>query len=75
MKTEATSVVSEKESLFQKLKNVLKECRSEFKNGGVKAVFKRFGWKIFLAFFMYYLIRDLILYVLIPYLLARHFIN
>jgi hypothetical protein len=71
----STIVVSDKESIFQRIKNVLKECRSEFKNGGIKAVFKRFGWKIFFAFFMYYLIRDLIIYVLIPYLFAKHFIN
>jgi hypothetical protein len=52
----------------------LQECRSTFKDGGFKAVMRRYGWKIFAAFFAYYLVRDLILYVLVPYLIARHFI-
>lgn len=57
------------------IKSTLQECRATFKAGGFRGVFRRYGWKIFAAFFLYYLIRDLILYVLIPYLVARHFIN
>lgn len=57
------------------LKTTLQECRSTFKSGGFKAVVRRYGWKIFAVFFTYYLIRDAILYLLIPYLIAKHFIN
>lgn len=32
---------------------------------------KALGWKAILAFVIFYLIRDLILYVLIPYLVYR----
>lgn len=53
----------------------LKECKKTFREGGFKAVIKRYGWKIFALFFAYYLIRDSILYLLIPYLVAKHFIN
>lgn len=61
-------------SLIASGKHLLKECRQTLKEGGFKAVFRRYGWKIFAVFFVYYLIRDSILYLLIPYLLARHFL-
>lgn len=32
---------------------------------------KKLGWKFMLAFFLFYLIRDSILYILIPYLIAK----
>ena len=32
---------------------------------------KRLGWKFMLAFILFYLIRDTILYILIPYLIAK----
>lgn len=56
-------------------KAALLECRLTFKEGGLKAVIRRYGWKIFVAFFAYYLIRDLTIYVLIPYLVAKHFLR
>jgi hypothetical protein len=55
-------------------KNQISSIRTEFKAGGFKGVFKKFGYKLFLIFFFYYLIRDLIIYVLVPYLVARVFI-
>lgn len=62
-------------SWFGAIKSTLQECRATFKAGGFRAVFRRYGWKIFAAFLAYYLIRDSILYLLIPYLVARHFID
>jgi hypothetical protein len=56
-------------------KTALRECRMTFKEGGLKAVIRRYGWKIFVAFFAYYLIRDLTIYVFIPYLVAKHFLS
>lgn len=56
-------------------KTSLRECRATFKEGGFKAVVRRYGWKLFAVFFAYYLIRDAILYLLIPYLVAQHFIH
>jgi len=32
---------------------------------------KQLGWKFILAFILFYLIRDSILYILIPYLIAK----
>jgi hypothetical protein len=34
-------------------------------------LFKRYGWKLVWGFLLYYLIRDSILYILLPYLAAR----
>lgn len=63
-----------KTSLFSGIKLTFHECLRTFKQGGIKAVIRRYGWKTFALFFIYYLIRDLILYVLIPALFARHFL-
>jgi hypothetical protein len=32
---------------------------------------RRLGWRMILAFVLFYLIRDLLLYVLLPYLIYR----
>lgn len=69
------SDVTKSRSLIASLKLALQECRATFKQGGFRAVVQRYGWKIFAIFFVYYLIRDLTLYVLIPYLIAKHFIS
>ncbi|MFS4460064.1 hypothetical protein [Bdellovibrio sp. HCB2-146] len=49
----------------------LLEVKKVFREGGIKAVIQRFGWKIFAAFFAYYLIRDVTLYILLPWYLAN----
>jgi hypothetical protein len=36
---------------------------------------KQLGWKFILGFIVFYLIRDLILYVLIPYLVYEGFVS
>lgn len=46
-------------------------ARATYRDGGFQAVVKRYGWKLFAAFFLYYLIRDSFLYLLIPYLIAQ----
>jgi len=54
---------------------VLHELRTNTKESGlrqaIKMMFKKYGWKLGLAIFMYYLIRDVTLYILIPYLIYR----
>ena len=42
-----------------------------FKKDGLKGVFKEGGWKVLFYFFMFYLIRDTILYIIIPYLIVK----
>jgi hypothetical protein len=63
----------EEKKLTSKLvPKVIQEARSVFREHGLKGVIRRFGWKFFAFFFIYYLIRDLTLYVLIPWYIARH---
>ena len=59
-----------------KLKNFLipdfvKKYRNTLKEKGFKGFIKIHGWRVFAVIFTYYLIRDSILYILIPYLIAR----
>ena len=59
--------------------NVFQELRKNAKESGVKEalkiMFKKYGWKVGLAIFMYYLIRDVTLYVILPYLIMRGFFS
>ena len=59
--------------------NVLQELRKNAKESGVKEalkiMFKKYGWKVGLAIFMYYLIRDVTLYIILPYLILRGFFS
>jgi hypothetical protein len=71
----ANPVKTAKSGLFKRFKNVVADCRATFKESGFKGVVKRYGWKIFAVFFVYYLVRDIILYILIPWMIAKHFIN
>lgn len=62
-----------------KIKNLLrlkflKEYIAVFKEAGFKGVLRKGGWKILFYFFMFYLIRDSILYILIPYLVLKGFL-
>jgi len=49
----------------------VKRYRKIYKEQGFKAVLKKGGWKLVVGLFMFYLIRDVILYLLIPYLVAK----
>ncbi len=39
-----------------------------YREGGFIHLLKTKGWKVVFAFFLFYLVRDSILYILIPYL-------
>ena len=69
------SNTAQPESTDSSSQSWLKEIRGTFKEAGLKGVFRRYGWKVFAAFFMYYLVRDITLYILIPYLITKHFIS
>jgi MFS family permease len=47
------------------------ELTQLWRQGGFKAVIQRYGWKVVAGFFAYYLLRDLTLYVLLPFLAAK----
>lgn len=45
------------------------------KTKGVKEFVRIKGWKVLVAFFLFYLIRDVILYIIIPYLIINGMIQ
>ena len=53
----------------------LTELRSNTREFGIiyalKDLFKKYGWKVGVALFFYYLIRDVTLYIIIPYLVYK----
>jgi hypothetical protein len=44
----------------------IRTLRDERRAIGWKGLLRKRGWKLLLVFFLFYLIRDLILYVIIP---------
>lgn len=50
---------------------VIREARAIFKESGLRGVIRRYGWKFFAFFFTYYLIRDVTLYIIIPWYIAK----
>ena len=58
---------------------VLHDLRTITKESGlrqaIKMMFKKYGWKVGLAIFMYYLIRDVTLYIILPYLIMKGFFS
>ena len=49
----------------------LRKYVSYYKEHGFKKTIKKFGWKLFAIIFIYYLIRDTILYIIIPYFVLK----
>lgn len=43
------------------------------KTEGLRALFSRYGWKLVFVLFCYYLVRDISLYVILPFLIGRTF--
>ena len=44
-----------------------------YKKGGIKELLRQKGWKVIITFFLFYLIRDSIIYIIIPWLGYKHF--
>ncbi len=74
---------------FGRIKNLLRQFRHDLREpiegteslprrkriaARLKFLFRRYGWKLVAGVFLFYLIRDSIVYIIIPYLLARHII-
>lgn len=49
----------------------VRSARQLMKKEGIKALFRKYGWKLVAVVFGYYLIRDLTIYVLLPLMLVR----
>lgn len=57
------------------LKLIYSEMKQTWKSKGLKGLYKRYGLKLFLIFFVYYLIRDITLYIFIPWYIAQRVLN
>ena len=55
--------------------NTIREWNNIRKEGGLIYLFKQKGSIVLLAFFLFYLVRDSILYILIPLLVAKGIIT
>lgn len=53
----------------------LEEWGAIRREGGYRLLIKKKGWIVLTSFFMFYLIRDSILYLLIPYLVIKGIIT
>ena len=42
-----------------------------YKEGGFKGVIKEGGWKVVIYFFLFYLVRDSFLYIILPYFFMK----
>lgn len=82
--------VEGKPGLWKRLRTLVKQFKRDLRDplpdlvgkplperilGRFRHLFRRYGFKLFLVIFTYYLIRDTLLYIIIPYLIARQFID
>ena len=61
--------------MFKALHELRKNTRESGIEEAIRIMFKKYGWKLGLAIFMYYLIRDVTLYIILPYLIYQGFFN
>ena len=55
--------------------NFVREWIQSIKQNGFKEFLKKKGWKIVAGIFVFYLIRDSILYILLPYLIINNIVQ
>ena len=65
------SVVVDRFILFRLYKYYIIDIIIIVKDHGLKELFKRRGWKFLLIIVSYYAVRDSIIYIVIPYLIAK----
>jgi hypothetical protein len=53
----------------------MREWIQHIKRDGFKDFIKKKGWKIVAAIFVFYLIRDSILYIILPYLIINNIVQ
>ncbi len=56
---------------WSRFRNHCQDMRLLWRKEGFKALIKRYGWKFFAVVFFYYLIRDIFLYILLPYFIIK----
>lgn len=59
-------------NFFSKLNNLFDDLKEIYKEGGIKLLFKKKGFLIVLIVFFYYLIRDGLLYIILPFFVFKN---
>ena len=57
--------------IYRWYKFVILDSITIIRQDGFRGFIRKRGWKVIAAVFLYYLIRDSFLYILLPYLVAR----
>jgi len=50
---------------------IIDDYTNTYREKGFKGVLKRGGWKLLVGFILFYLIRDSIIYLILPYLAGK----
>ncbi len=61
--------------MFKALNELRNNARESGIREAIRIMFKKYGWKLGIAIFMYYLIRDVTLYIIIPYLVYKNLMS
>ena len=61
--------------MFKALNELRNNARESGIREAIRIMFKKYGWKLGVAIFMYYLIRDGTLYIIIPYLVYKNLMS
>ena len=57
--------------MFKALHELRANTRESGLKKALKIMFKKYGWKLGVAIFLYYLITDVKLYIILPYLIYK----
>ena len=57
--------------MSDKIKGLIGTMRQVRREAGWNGLLKRYGWKLFAGFIVFYLVRDTILYILLPYVIFK----
>jgi hypothetical protein len=58
-------------SPWKKFREQCQEMRLVWRQSGFKALIAKYGWRFFAIVFCFYLIRDITLYLVLPYMVAQ----
>ncbi len=57
--------------MLKKARELVATMRQERKANGWKGLFKRYGWRLVVGFILFYLVRDTLLYIVLPYAILK----
>lgn len=61
--------------MLTRYRSFLAEVKTEWKQNGARSLLRKYGWKLVAVVFTTYLVRDVALYIVLPWLVARHLVT